>query len=113
MSTLESDLAAVLSVLLAIPLLAVVAFVLVDIVRRADLPLLRKLVYAAIVVFVLPAALLYLLSRPTSIVRHHDRGPHDWRADLVAELEAPEQGRPAVGPGERRQLVERVRALGS
>jgi hypothetical protein len=111
MNVIEADLAAVVSVLLALPLVALVAVVLADILRRSDLTMVRKAVYGMVAVLVVPASLVYLLSRPTSIVRHHDRRGPDWRSDLVAHLEASSMGRPVVGPGQERQLAERVRAL--
>jgi hypothetical protein len=110
-STPELDLATVLSVLFTLPLVAVVVAVVVDVLGRPDLSTPRKVVYVAIVVLVVPAALLYLLSRPTSVVRHHDRARPDWRADLLDHLEAPAHGRPAVGPARERELRDRIAAL--
>lgn len=111
MSTLERDVGVVLSVLLVLPIFAVWGFALFDIVRREDLPVLRKVVYSAVVVLVFPATLLYLLSRPTSIVRHHERNRTDWRNDLLAQLEARPGDPPRLGPREGELLAERVRQL--
>ena len=111
MSTLEPDVAAAVSVLMTVPILVVWVFALYDIVRRRDLPVIRKVAYAAIVVLVLPATLLYLLSRPTSIVRHRDRSNDDWREQLVARLDARPGGPPVVGRRQEELLVERVRQL--
>ena len=113
MSTAWQDIQDIVSVLLSIPILVVWGFTLFDISRRPDLPRIRKVVYAVIVVLVFPAALLYLFSRPTSIVRHRDRSRPDWRSDLMARLETPPGGRPAVGPRQEEQLLERVDQLRS
>jgi hypothetical protein len=107
-STWELDARTVLSLLLVLPLLVVIVFALVDILRRRDLGLLRKAVYVALVVFVLPATLLYLLSRPTSIVRHRERPVDDWRDELLARLEQRPGGPPAVGPRQEQLLAARV-----
>jgi hypothetical protein len=80
-------------------------------VRRGDLPLLRKVVYATVVVLVLPATLLYLLSRPTSIVRHRERIEDDWRDGLVDALEARPGAPPVLGRREEQLLAERVAQL--
>lgn len=111
MSVAWNDVGDVVTLLLSIPLLVVWGFTLFDISRRPDLPRIRKVVYAVIVVLVFPAALLYLFSRPTSIVRHRDRNRPDWRSDLLARLETPPGGRPAVGPRQEEQLLERVDRL--
>lgn len=111
MNALEPDAAAALSVLMTLPIVVVWVFALYDIVRRSDLPVIRKVAYAAIVVLVLPATLLYLLSRPTSIVRHRDRSDDDWREQLVARLDARPGGPPVVGRRQEELLVERVRQL--
>lgn len=112
MSRWQADAEVVLSVLLTLPILAVWAFALVDIVRRGDLPWIRKVVYAAVVVLVLPATLLYLLSRPTSIVRHRERNVEDWREGLVDLLEAPPGSPPVLGRRQEQLLAERVAQLG-
>jgi hypothetical protein len=107
----ELDVREVLAVLLVLPLLVVIVFALVDIVRRRDLGLLRKAVYVALVVFVLPATLLYLLSRPTSIVRHRERPVDDWRDELLARLEQRPGGPPALGRRQEQLLAARVDEL--
>ncbi len=111
MNGLDPDVATALSVLMTVPILVVWAFALYDIVRRSDLAPIRKLAYAAIVILVFPATLLYLLSRPTSIVRHHDRVRDDWRETLVARLDARPGGPPVVGRRQGELLVDRVRQL--
>lgn len=107
------DVGDVVTLLLSIPILVVWGFTLFDISRRPDLRRARKVVYAVIVVLVFPAALLYLFSRPTSIVRHRERNRPDWRNDLLARLETPPGGRPAVGPRQEELLLERVDQLRS
>jgi hypothetical protein len=102
---------AALSVLLSLPILAAWGFTLYDIVRRGDIPIIRKVVYAALVVLVVPAALLYLLSRPTSLVRHRERDRPDWREDLVDVLDARPGDPPVVGRSEEERMAERVRAI--
>ena len=111
MSGTWQDLQDIVSLLLSIPILVVWGFTLFDISRRSDLVLARKLVYSVIVILVFPTALLYLFSRPTSIVRHRERNRPDWRNDLMARLETPPGGRPAVGPRQEEQLLERVDQL--
>jgi hypothetical protein len=101
----------VLAVLLVLPLLVVIVFALVDIVRRRDLGLVRKAVYVALVVFVLPATLLYLLSRPTSIVRHRERPSDDWREALLDRLEQRPGGPPAISRRQEQLLAARVDEL--
>jgi hypothetical protein len=110
-NALDPDAAAALSVLMTLPIVVVWVFALYDIVQRRDLPAIRKVAYAAIVVLVLPATLLYLLSRPTSIVRHHDRSTDDWREGLVERLDARPGGPPVLGRRQEELLVERVRQL--
>jgi hypothetical protein len=107
-STVERDLEVVVSVLLALPILAVVALAVLDVIRRTDLPRVRKVAYGAAVVLFSPAAVLYLLSRPTSLVRHRDRSRPDWRGDLVARLTAPPGAPPTVGPRQEQLLLEQV-----
>jgi hypothetical protein len=102
-----------LSLLLSLPILAAWAFSLYDIVRRGDIPVIRKVVYAALVVVVVPLSLLYLLSRPTSIVRHRERDRADWREDLVDVLDARPGDPPVVSRGQEEQMVEAVRPLGT
>ena len=102
----------VLSVLLSLPIVAVWAFAVYDLVRRGDIPVVRKVVLGALVVVVVPVALLYLLSRPTSLVRHRERAADDWREDLVDRLEARPGDPPVLGPREEERLRELVRSLG-
>ena len=102
-----------LSLLLSLPILAAWAFSLYDIVRRGDIPVIRKVVYAALVVVVVPLSLLYLLSRPTSIVRHRERDRADWREDLVDVLDARPGDPPVVSRRQEEQMVEAVRSLGT
>lgn len=111
MSAWELDAREVLAVLLVLPLLVVIVFALVDIVRRRDLGLVRKAVYVALVVFVLPATLLYLLSRPTSIVRHRERPHDDWREELLDHLEQRPGGPPAISRRQEQLLAARVDEL--
>ncbi len=111
MSTWELEARTVLSLLMVLPLLVVIVFALVDILRRRDLRPVRKAVYAALVVFVLPATLLYLLSRPTSIVRHRERARDDWRDELLARLEQRPGGPPALGRRQEQLLAARVDEL--
>jgi hypothetical protein len=106
-------LGAALSVLLSLPILAAWAFSLYDIVRRGDIPVVRKVVYAVLVVVVVPLSLLYLLSRPTSMVRHRGRDRPDWREDLVDVLDARPGDPPVVSRGQEEQMVEAVRSLGT
>jgi hypothetical protein len=111
MSTWQGDAQAALGLLLVLPLLVVIVFALVDIVRRRDLGPLRKAVYLALVILVLPATLLYLLSRPTSIVRHRDHDRHDWRDELLDRLEQRPGDPPPVGPRQEQLLAQRVAQL--
>lgn len=113
MSTVVRDVDLVVSVLLTLPIVAVAGFAIFDIVRRRDLPVLRKVVYGVVVVAVFPATLLYLLSRPTSIVRHRERGRSDWREELVARLEWTPGRPPVVGPRQEQLLAQRVAHLRS
>jgi hypothetical protein len=101
----------VLSFLLSLPILAAWAFSIYDIVRRGDIPVVRKVVYGVLVVVVVPLSLLYLLSRPTSIVRHRERDRPDWREDLVDVLDARPGDPPVLGRRDEELLVERVRSL--
>lgn len=100
-----------LSFLLGLPILAAWGFSIYDIVRRGDIPVVRKVVYGVLVVVVVPLSLLYLLSRPTSIVRHRERERPDWREDLVDVLDARPGEPPVVGRSEEERMVERVQAL--
>lgn len=111
MSGWELDVREVLAVLLVLPLVVVIVFALIDIVRRRDLGLVRKAVYVALVVFVLPATLLYLLSRPTSVVRHRERPVDDWRDELLTRLEQRPGGPPVLGPRQEQLLAARVDEL--
>ncbi len=111
MSGWELEAREVLAVLSVLPLLVVIVFALVDIVRRRDLGLVRKAVYVALVVFVLPATLLYLLSRPTSIVRHRERPSDDWREELIDHLEQRPGGPPAISRRQEQLLAARVDEL--
>lgn len=111
MSRAQHDISVAVSVLLALPIFAVWGFALVDIVRRPDLRVVRKVVYGAIVVLVFPATLLYLLSRPTSIVRHHERAPEDWRDQLVDHLEVRPGAPPVASRRDEQRMLERVEQL--
>lgn len=105
------ELLALVGLLLALPIFAVIVLAVLDVARRRDLGRIRKLVYGGIVVLVHPAALLYLLSRPTSLVRHRDRTRPDWRDDLLACLTPHRGAPPAVGPRQEQLLLERVERL--
>lgn len=103
----------VVVVLVSLPGIVATAFALVDILGRRDLTRARKLVYAAGVVLVLPVTLLYLLSRPTSLVRHRTdpvvgTAAEDWRRGLVAVLDAPVGSPPSVSSGELRGMINRI-----
>jgi len=111
MSRAMRDGEVVVSVLLSLPIFAVWAFALFDIVRRPDLRVVRKVVYAVVIVLVLPMTLLYLLARPTSIVRHRTRERDDWRDELLARLESRPGDPPVVGRRQEELLLERVDAL--
>lgn len=111
MSRLSQDAQLLISLLFSLPILAVWGFALYDIVRRPDLKVVRKVVYSVVVVLVFPLTLLYLLSRPTSIVRHHDRARDDWREDLVDRLDARPGDPPVVGRRQEQLLLERVEQL--
>ena len=111
MNRMVRDGEVVVSVLLSLPIFAVWAFALFDIVRRPDLRLVRKVVYAAVVVLVFPSTLLYLLARPTSIVRHRGREREDWRDELLARLELRPGDPPVVSRRQEQLLLERVEAL--
>jgi len=108
MTTVERDLAVLVSLLLVLPIFAVVAFAVIDVLRRPDLAAVKKVAYGAVIVLFSPAALLDLLSRPTSLVRHRDRTRPDWRDDLVARLVARPGAPPAVGPRQEQLLLEQV-----
>jgi len=111
MSDARHDIGVAVSILLTVPIFAVWAFALLDIVRRPDLRALRKVVYGAIVVLVFPATLLYLLARPTSIVRHRTHDREDWRDELVDRLEARPGGPPVVSRSQEQQMLDRVGRL--
>ena len=113
MSRLSDDAQIVVSLLFSLPILAVWAFALYDIVRRPDLKVIRKVVYSVVVVLVFPATLLYLLSRPTSIVRHRERQREDWREDLVDHLSARPGAPPVLGRRQEQLLLDRVEQLRS
>ncbi|MHB1139017.1 MAG: hypothetical protein ACYC2O_08670 [Microthrixaceae bacterium] len=113
MSRLSDDAQLLISLLFSLPILAVWAFALVDIVRRPDLKVVRKVVYSLVVVLVFPVTLLYLLSRPTSIVRHRDRTREDWRDELLDRLDARPGDPPVVGIRQEQLLLERVERLRS
>ena len=101
----------VMIVLSGLPLLVVIVLALSDIVRRRDLGPVRKVVYLALVVIVLPATLFYLLSRPTSIVRHRERPRDDWRTGLLDRLEQRPGGPPAISRRQEQLLAARVEEL--
>lgn len=109
----SAELLAVAGLLASIPVIAATVFALVDVIGRRDLTRSRKAVYAAGVVLVTPATLLYLLSRPTSIVRHRTqpvigRSASDWRRGLVTVLETPEGNTPSMSSGEIRGMIDRI-----
>ncbi len=108
MTTVEHDIEVLVSILLVLPVFAVMVLAIVDVLRRPDLTAVKKVAYGAIIVLVSPAALLYLLSRPTSLVRHRDRTRPDWRDDLVARLLTRPGAPPPVGPRQEELLLERV-----
>lgn len=106
----------VLPALLGAPVTIAWALSLADVARRRDLDPGRKVLYATILVIVVPATLLYLLSRPTSVVRLRQRpglsrAPADWRNDLLRRLEQRPGGPPVLGPSEEREMRTRVLAL--
>lgn len=113
----RTELVGVISVMLSIPVMAATIFALVDVVGRNDLTSSRKALYAAGVVFVAPVTLLYLLSRPTSVVRHRTDtvaggSSGDWSRGLVTVLETPPGATPSMSSGEIRGMIERIDAVG-
>lgn len=110
MTTVEHDVEVLVSLLLVLPVVAVMVVAIVDVLRRPDLTVVRKVAYGAVIVLVSPAALLYLLSRPTSLVRHRDRTQPDWRDDLVAHLVVRTGSPPTLGPRQEALLLEQVEA---
>ncbi len=111
MSSVEADLSAVVTVLLAVPLFLVWAFTVVDILRRRDLTVIGKAVHVGVVAVFVPLAVVYLLSRPTSVVRHRESAREDPRDDLLARLEQTPGGPPALGKRQEELLLRQIVAL--
>lgn len=112
----RSTMLAVASFLLSVPVMTAWVFALVDIARRRDLGIERKVAYGAVLFFVVPATLFYLLSRPSAIVGHRSwmhapRRSDDWRRTLVRQLEHSDGAPPVTSRSEASELVERVNAL--
>lgn len=107
---------AALSFLLAAPLLVAWAFALFDIARRRDLGRELKILYAVVLILVIPTTLLYLFARPTLIVGHRSRLSRptsgiDWRSKLLAQLEAKPGSPPLMSNSEHREIVARMDSL--
>lgn len=112
----HSTVLAAISLLLSIPVMAAWAFALLDIVRRRDLGIERKIAYGALLIAVVPVTLLYLLSRPSVLVgpRTFMRTPSpadDWRRTLIKQIELTDGAPPVTGPSESREMLERVNRL--
>ncbi|MGB6059880.1 MAG: hypothetical protein WBF71_16610 [Microthrixaceae bacterium] len=112
----RSTVLAVASFLLSVPVVVAWVFALFDIARRRDLRIERKVVYGAVLIFVVPATLFYLLSRPSTMVGHRSwmhapRRSDDWRRTLVRQLERTEGAPPVTSPSEALDLLERVHRL--
>ncbi|MEI2696838.1 MAG: hypothetical protein V9E94_00350 [Microthrixaceae bacterium] len=111
MSTATADLSIAITVLFTIPIVVVWAFAVLDIVGRRDLTAAGRAVYIAAVAFFVPLAVVYLLSRPTSVVRHRESDRVDPRDDLLNRLEQHPGAPPALGRRQEELLVERVSEL--
>ena len=69
---------------------------ILDVLDREDLTAGRKFAIAVVLLVFLPAAIVYLIARPASVVHHEDGQEKDWRDDLMDRLDA--QPVPAGGP---------------
>lgn len=112
----RSTILAVASFLLSVPVVVAWVFALFDIARRRDLRIERKVAYGAVLIFVVPATLFYLLSRPSAMAGHRSwmhapRRSGDWRRTLVNQLERAEGAPPVTSRSEASELVERVHKL--
>lgn len=111
MSGWQAEFARVVTVLFAVPVFVVWTFAVVDILRRRDLKVVRRAVFAVAVVIAPPAAVLYLLSRPTSIVRHREPTVGDSRDALLDRLEQRRGDPPLMSLRQEQLLLEQVTAL--
>ena len=105
----------VLRVMVTVPLVIVWVLAMLDVVTRPDLRPTRKVVVLAALLAVFPLTLLYLLARPTSLVRDTEANDDDWRFGLVARLdgdEAVDVPGQAAPVGELLGRVRRVAGLG-
>lgn len=111
MSTAGADLSVAITVLFTVPVVLVWVFAVLDILGRRDLTVIGRAAYVGAVVFFVPLAVIYLLSRPTSVVRHREPDRADPRDDLLNRLEQPRGAPPALGRRQEELLVERVSEL--
>lgn len=112
----RSTVLAAISLLLSIPVMVAWVFALVDVARRRDLGIERKIAYGAVLVAVVPVTLLYLLSRPSAVAGprsflHSPRPADDWRRTLISQIELADGAPPVAGPSESREMLERVNRL--
>ena len=111
MSTAGADLSVAITVLFTVPVVLVWVFAVLDILGRRDLTVIGRAAYVGAVVFFVPLAVIYLLSRPTSVVRHREPDRADPRDDLLNRLEQPSGAPPVLGRSQEAQLVEQVAQL--
>ena len=112
----RDQLLAVVSFLLSAPLFVAWAFALADIARRRDLRPITKAIYAVTLFFVVPATLVYLLARPTSVVGHRTlrsplRAEVDWRDALLRRIETSSGSVPVVSRSDEGDFIERITRL--
>lgn len=110
---IDRDVLPVVTMLVSIPVLLATVFAVVDIVGRRDLTPSRKAIYLAGVILVAPVTLLYLWSRPTSLVRHRTdpvvaSSTDDWRRGMMRTLEMPVDSLPTASDGELRVILARI-----
>jgi hypothetical protein len=82
---------AVVALLVAVPIWLLGALAVVDVVRRRDLGIVRKLAWAALLVLFTPVTLVYLLARPVGDVGEVGSarlGPDDRRLAFTEAVES-------------------------
>lgn len=77
----------IIELALILPVLLIWAISLRDVMRRRDLGRKQRVAFAAVLLFLPPLAVLYLLIRPPVSVRRGAVHSDDPRARLVDELE--------------------------
>lgn len=73
--------------ILLAPMILLWILAILDVLDRGDLTVGRKFVMAAVMLVFLPAAIVYLIARPTSVVHHGNDQERDWRDDLMDRLD--------------------------